>query len=86
MELFANEILKQDNIRFSEINPKIANSGEYLEAIKEEALEKLGYFLKPDELFSAVALRGNSGDDESAAQTSAILYWTTYKKYSLIFS
>src|SRR3982751_1322156 len=59
MELFANEILKQDNIHFSEINPKIANSGEYLEAIKEEALEKLGYFLKPDELFSAVALRGN---------------------------
>lgn len=71
MELFANEILKQDNIHFSEINPKIANAGEYLEAIKEEALEKLGYFLKPEELFSAVALRGNSGDDESVDQSSA---------------
>ncbi len=71
MELFANEILKQDNIRFSEINPKMANADEYLEAIKEEALEKLGYFLKPDELFSAVALRGNSSDDESADQSSA---------------
>jgi type I restriction enzyme M protein len=71
MELFANEILQQDNIRFSEINPKIANAGEYLEAIKEEALEKLGYFLKPDELFSAVALRGNSGDDENTEQSSA---------------
>lgn len=71
MELFANDILKQDNIRFSKITPKIANADEYLEAIKEEALEKLGYFLKPDELFSAVALRGNSGDDESADQSSA---------------
>ena len=71
MELFANDILKQDNIRFSEITPKIANAGEYLEAIKEEALEKLGYFLKPDELFSAVALRGNSGDDESTDQSGA---------------
>lgn len=65
MELFANDILKQDNIRFSEINSTIANADEYIEAIKEEALEKLGYFLKPDELFSAVALRGNSGDDEN---------------------
>lgn len=71
MELFANDILQQDNIRFSEITYETANAGEYLEAIKEEALEKLGYFLKPDELFSAVAVRGNSGDDESVDQSSA---------------
>jgi type I restriction enzyme M protein len=71
MEMFANDILQQDNIRFSEITNETANAGEYLEAIKEEALEKLGYFLKPDELFSAVALRGNSGDDESVDQSSA---------------
>lgn len=70
MELFANEILQQDNVRFSEINPTLSNAGEYLDAIKEEALEKLGYFLKPDELFSAVALRGNSGDDENSDQSS----------------
>lgn len=31
-----------------------------LEAIKEDAIESLGYFLKPSELFSAVAKRGNS--------------------------
>jgi type I restriction enzyme M protein len=71
MELFANDILQQDNIRFSEITSKTANADEYLEAIKEEALEKLGYFLKPDELFSAVAVRGNSGDDESIDQSNA---------------
>ena len=62
MDLFANEILKQDNIRFREITPKMAKSGEYLEAIKDEALEKLGYFLKPEELFSEIAKRGN-GDN-----------------------
>jgi type I restriction enzyme M protein len=71
MEMFANDILQQDDIRFSEITNKTTNASEYLEAIKEEALEKLGYFLKPDELFSAVALRGNSGDDESADQNGA---------------
>ena len=62
MDLFANEILKQDNIRFREITPKMAKSAEYLEAIKDEALEKLGYFLKPEELFSEIAKRGN-GDN-----------------------
>ncbi len=63
MELFANGILKQDKIKFREINPKVAKAKELLEAIKDEALEKLGYFLKPEELFSEVAKRGN-GDNE----------------------
>lgn len=60
MEIFANEILQQDNIKFREITPKTADAAAFLEAIKEEALEKLGYFLKPSELFSEVAKRGNS--------------------------
>lgn len=66
MEIFANEILKQDKIKFREITSKISNAQEYLDAIKEEALEKLGYFLSPEELFSAIAERGkgeNSDDD-----------------------
>ena len=63
MELFANDILKQDNIKFREITSKSANGVEFIEAIKEEALEKLGYFLKPEELFTEVAKRG-MGDNE----------------------
>jgi type I restriction enzyme M protein len=57
MEIFANGILKQDKLHFRDL---IAKDGEIIEAVKEEALEKLGYFLKPDELFSEVAKRGNS--------------------------
>ena len=34
-----------------------------LEAIKEESLIKLGYFLKPDELFSALAKKGNANTE-----------------------
>jgi len=60
MEIFANEILKQDKIKFSEIKTTDKNSEEYIAAIKEEALEKLGYFLRPEELFGEVAKRGNS--------------------------
>jgi type I restriction enzyme M protein len=64
MEIFANDILKQDKIKFREINPKMPKAKEYLEVIKEEALEKLGYFLKPEELFTEVALRGNGDNTE----------------------
>jgi type I restriction enzyme M protein len=60
MEIFANEILKQDKIKFNDIKKTDKTSEEYIAAIKEEALEKLGYFLRPEELFGEVAKRGNS--------------------------
>jgi type I restriction enzyme M protein len=60
MEIFANEILKQDKISFRDIKLNDPNGKEYIDAIREESLEKLGYFLKPDELFSEIAKRGNS--------------------------
>jgi type I restriction enzyme M protein len=59
MDIYANSILKQDKILYRDINENTNNGREYIEAIKEEALEKLGYFLKPAELFSEVAKRGN---------------------------
>ena len=65
MEIFANEILKQDKIKFREINDKEKSSQAYIEAIKEESLEKLGYFLKPSELFSEVAKRGNNESEKA---------------------
>ncbi|ABG60590.1 type I restriction-modification system subunit M [Cytophaga hutchinsonii] len=77
MEIFANDILKQDKISFREITPKLKQGKEYLEAIREEALEKLGYFLKPEELFSEVAKRGRGSNDEGEnfdeAKTNFIL-------------
>lgn len=62
MEMFANEILKQDKIKFSDINANTKNSKELIEAVKEDALETLGYFLLPQELFSRIAKRGK-GDN-----------------------
>jgi type I restriction enzyme M protein len=67
MEIFANDILKQDKIKFRDITPTTAQANDFLEAIKEEALEKLGYFLKPEELFTEVAKRG-MGNNESIDQ------------------
>jgi type I restriction enzyme M protein len=59
MEIYADSILKPDGISYQGINEDSENGKAYLEAIKEEALLKLGYFLKPSELFSSVAKRGN---------------------------
>ena len=60
MEIHANGILKTDGIKYKSINETTKNGAEYIDAIREEALETLGYFLKPNELFSEVAKRGNS--------------------------
>ena len=59
MELYANDILKEDKIKYLDIPEDTTKGQQYLDAIKEEALEKLGYFLKPSELFGQVAKRGN---------------------------
>jgi type I restriction enzyme M protein len=60
MELFADEILKQDKIHFKSLTQTDQNTLAIIEAVREEALERLGYFLSPQELFSEVAKRGNS--------------------------
>src|SRR6187401_929070 len=56
---YANSILKPDKIKYEEVE-KHKNKKEFLAAIKDEALNKLGYFLKPSELFSELARRGNA--------------------------
>lgn len=73
MEIYANKILKEggDTFLFSEIDENTENGQEYIEAIKEESLEKLGYFLKPSELFSAISKRGNHNEDEKESDAVA---------------
>ncbi|MGJ0328188.1 type I restriction-modification system subunit M [Aliarcobacter cryaerophilus] len=58
MEDYANEILVEDGKTYFEIIGS-KDEEDYISAIKEEAIEKLGYFLRPEELFSQIAKRGN---------------------------
>jgi type I restriction enzyme M protein len=53
MSLFADEILKHDGIKFDDINENSEDGRQMLDAIKEESVGRLGYFLKPSELFQA---------------------------------
>ena len=58
--LYANELLIGEAVT----DYKKVTDKETLEAIKEESLLKLGYFLEPSQLFSVLAVKGNA-DTES---------------------
>ena len=51
IERFANAQLKQENIKYSELKDDGKTGTQYIKALEEAALDELGYFLKPDELF-----------------------------------
>jgi len=54
--IYATELLEGE----TETNFLKVTDKETLEAIREESLIKLGYYLEPKELFSAIASKGNS--------------------------
>jgi type I restriction enzyme M protein len=60
--LFANELLETEDIKdYANIVDE-----EDIGTIKEESLIKLGYFLKPDELFTAITQKGNANVEEES--------------------
>jgi type I restriction enzyme M protein len=69
MNQFADDILINDGVKF--IDLKVSNSinDELLEAVKRESLAKLGYFLKPTELFTFIASKGNSNVESEDGTT-----------------
>lgn len=76
MHIYANKILKEDKLKYEEIDEKTKKGKAYLEAIKEDALQELGYFLKPSELFSEIAKRGRGtkkDEDDETGESSFIL-------------
>lgn len=61
LRLFANKLLETEDVK----NYPDLTSEEDIAAIREESLEKLGYFLRPEQLFIRIAARGNA-DTEGA--------------------
>ncbi|MFG4001372.1 type I restriction-modification system subunit M [Flavobacterium aquidurense] len=60
--LYANELLQGETVT----DYKLVTDQETLNAIEEESLLKLGYFLKPSELFSVIASKGNSNNENES--------------------
>lgn len=54
--LYANELLDGESVT----DYAAVTDADDIAAIRDESLQKLGYFLKPEELFSAIAKRGNA--------------------------
>ena len=55
VELYANELLRSDGVKYSEINETSDKGTKMVSAVKQAAIDTLGYFLKPSELFHQVA-------------------------------
>jgi type I restriction enzyme M protein len=61
---YANDLLSEDGIKFTELDCDSNEEHQQMcEAIKEDSIEQLGYFLKPNELFCAMAQKGNGDSD-----------------------
>lgn len=65
-EAYAQTLLKADKINFADLRENKKNDKDYVEAIKNASLEKLGFFLSPGQLFSELVKKGKgeSGDDK----------------------
>ena len=59
----ANRILREDGIDFLEIDEATAEGQEMLAAIREDAVNALGFFIKPSQLFASLAKRGENPDE-----------------------
>lgn len=57
MLLYANDILKEDGLDYVQIAEDTDQGQECLAAIREESISKLGYLLKPSELFRELVRR-----------------------------
>ena len=58
---YADELLSEDGVTFADVDAETEEGKNILEAVKEEALDKLGYFFTPSELFHTIAKAGEGG-------------------------
>lgn len=73
MELYADKLLKPDNLEYSKLNESNDDIEEYIVAIKDQAVNDLGYFLRPDELFHHITLEGSLNPDDLIETLERIL-------------
>ncbi|CAN0560896.1 unnamed protein product, partial [Ectocarpus sp. 12 AP-2014] len=74
LHLYADRILENDPFNFVEINEETEEGKKYLSAVQKACVKELGYFLKPSELFTSIAKKGNNltnvetNDNDEATQ------------------
>ncbi|MDQ6961424.1 MAG: type I restriction-modification system subunit M [Mariprofundaceae bacterium] len=63
IHLYANSLLEEDGIDYADIDEASEDGLAMVKAVSEEAINALGYTLKPSELFSNIAKRGNTNEE-----------------------
>lgn len=62
MHHHANDILREDGIDYLKIDETTAEGQEMLDAIREDAVEQIGFFIRPSQLFASLAQRGDNDE------------------------
>jgi type I restriction enzyme M protein len=70
IQRFCDGELAQENLKFATLSETSKEGQAYIEALHNAALDELGYFLKPSELFHTVAKKGNNQLDVEGAGDS----------------
>jgi type I restriction enzyme M protein len=79
IHIYADELLKEDGLKYDQVNESTDEGRLYIDAIKQAALNKLGYFLLPSELFHVIAAKGkakgtdNEDDNQDTRPSNFIL-------------
>lgn len=64
---YANDILSEDGLNYLDVPEDTKDGEELLDAVRDETVAHLGYFLRPSELFSQIAERGSAKGKEGAS-------------------
>lgn len=63
MQIYADEILETDKIKYQDVDENTDKGSKIIEAIQQEAVDGLGYFLKPTDLFHYLASNGATNNN-----------------------
>lgn len=63
MELHADKLLASEDIKYKDLAKDSKDASKYIDAVRVNTVDTLGYFLKPTELFHIVAAGGTTNDN-----------------------
>jgi len=63
IQRYADSMLEDEGFKFASLDENSEEGAEIIDAVKDATVKELGYFLKPSELFHAIALKGNNQVD-----------------------
>lgn len=70
IQRFADGELAQEGLKFTDLDETTDQGQAYIAALEDAALSELGYFLKPSELFHAIAQKGSNQLDANGEGAS----------------